>query len=101
MPKRSESKGESDTSSKLTELTPLIELESDTDRSSVMQSKKGSDFPSNVPSPKPMAMIIKSKTKLFDQGFKRKSPLVGDAQSGGPNLKNGLSYDNYLNSTNK
>ena len=95
MPKRSESKGESDTSSKLTELTPLIELESDTDRSSVMQSKKGSDFPSQVPSPKPMAMIIKSKTKLLDHGFKRKSPLVGDAQNGGP------SYDNYLGSTNK
>ena len=95
MPKRSENKVESETSSKLTELTPLIELESDTDRSSMQQSKKGSDFPSQVPSPKPMAMIMKSKTKLLDQGFKRKNPLIEDTQNGGP------SYDNYLNSDNK
>ena len=43
-----------------------------------------------------MAMIVKSKTKLMDQGFKRKSPLVADAQNGG-----GPSYDNYLDSDNK
>ena len=95
MPKRSENKVESETSSKLTELTPLIELESDTDRSSMQQSKKGSDLTSQVPSPKPMAMIMKSKTKLLDQGFKRKNPLIEDTQNGGP------SYDNYLNSDNK